>query len=55
MKLFDGWVAGIGHPLVELYGVRGPLNDSMQTNIGLVGKLVLHEGGVDGGVRGDVG
>ena len=56
MKLFDGWVAGIDNPLVEVYGVRSPTSDSMSAiMVGLDGKLVVHEGGVDGGVRGDVG
>lgn len=55
MKLFDGWVAGIGNSLVELYGIRGSFKWFYVDEHGLVGKLVLHEGGVDGGVRGDEG
>ena len=41
---------------MEVYGVRSPTSDSMSAiMVGLDGKLVVHEGGVDGGVRGDVG
>ena len=55
MKLADGWVTGIGNPLVELSKVGSFEYVHGDEHLGgLGGKLDLCEAGMAGVVRGDV-